>query len=135
MAADAQSKTHSTPRLDVRHRFAIATLAAISALALSGCGSDANIDTSNTSQSDISGTLTVLAASSLTNAFTALGKDFEAEHPGTKITFSFGSSSDLQQQIEQGAPADVFASADQSNMDKVVASGNNATPSLRRWRE
>ena len=113
-------------RLSVWHRFAIATLAAMSAVALSACGSDSSIDASNTSQPEMSGTLTVLAASSLTKAFTALGNDFENEHPGSKIAFSFGSSSDLQQQIEQGAPADVFASADQSNMDKVVASGTNA---------
>ena len=57
------------------------------------------------------GTVTVFAAASLTEAFTTLGKQFEAAHPGTKVTFSFGASSALATQITQGAPADVFASA------------------------
>ncbi len=73
------------------------------------------------------GGITVLAASSLTKSFTALGSQFEAAYPGTSVTFSFGSSSDLETQIEQGAPADVFASADQQNMDKLVAAHDNAT--------
>ena len=68
----------------------------------------------------------MLAASSLTNAFTQLGKEFEAAHPGTSVKFSFGSSSTLATQIEQGAPADVFASADQANMTKVVKAGDNS---------
>lgn len=65
--------------------------------------------------------LTVYAASSLTSTFTELGKKFEAEHKGVKVSFSFGGSSDLVAQIQQGAPADVFASADTKNMDKAVA--------------
>ena len=66
-------------------------------------------------------TLTVYAASSLTETFTELGKKFEASHDGVKVTFSFGGSSDLVAQIQQGAPADVFASADTANMDKAVS--------------
>jgi molybdate transport system substrate-binding protein len=65
--------------------------------------------------------LTVYAASSLTKTFTELGKKFEAQHDGVKVSFSFGGSSDLVAQIQQGAPADVFASADTKNMDKAVA--------------
>ena len=65
--------------------------------------------------------LTVFAASSLTAPFTELGKRFEAEHDGVKVAFSFGGSSDLAAQIQQGAPADVFASADQANMGKLTA--------------
>jgi len=67
-----------------------------------------------------SGTVTVYAASSLTAAFTALGKQFEADHPGTKVVFSFGASSALAQQIIAGAPADVFASASAANMTQVT---------------
>jgi molybdate transport system substrate-binding protein len=72
------------------------------------------------------GAITVLAASSLTKGLTQLGKEFQAAYPGTDVKFSFGSSSDLEKQIEQGAPADVFASADQANMNKVVKAGDNA---------
>jgi molybdate transport system substrate-binding protein len=64
-------------------------------------------------------TLTVLAAASLTNSFTELGKEFEADHPGTAVRFSFAGSSDLVAQIQSGAPADVFASADLTNMAKL----------------
>ncbi|MEV4057207.1 molybdate ABC transporter substrate-binding protein [Amycolatopsis sp. NPDC049688] len=69
------------------------------------------------------GTLTVFAAASLTESFTALGKEFEAKHPGTSVKFSFQGSSALVQQLTNGAKADVFASADQANMDKAVQAG------------
>lgn len=69
-------------------------------------------------------TMTVLAAASLTTTFTELGKEFEAEHDGVTVRFSFGGSSDLVEQIQSGAPADVFASADTRNMDKL---GKTAT--------
>lgn len=69
----------------------------------------------------VSGTVTVFAAASLTATFTELGKDFEKAHPGSTVTFSFGGSSDLVSQLSAGAPADVFASADEANMTKAVA--------------
>ncbi|GAB3280188.1 molybdate ABC transporter substrate-binding protein [Sinomonas notoginsengisoli] len=62
----------------------------------------------------------VFAAASLKQTFTALGQQFQAAHPGTSVAFSFAGSSDLAAQIAQGAPADVFASADQATMDKVT---------------
>ena len=65
-------------------------------------------------------TLTVFAASSLTGAFKEIGTSFEASNPGVKVAFDFGSSSTLRTQIEQGASADVFASADHKNMDALV---------------
>ncbi|MGH7788780.1 MAG: molybdate ABC transporter substrate-binding protein [Candidatus Binatia bacterium] len=65
--------------------------------------------------------LTVLAAASLADAFTAIGAAFEQAHPGLKVEFSFASSSTLATQIGEGARADVFASADESNMQKVAA--------------
>lgn len=77
---------------------------------------------------DKRGTITVLAASSLTNPFTVFAKDFAAKHPGARVELSFGSSTDLASQITQGAPADVFASADDKNMDRVVAGTFNANP-------
>lgn len=63
--------------------------------------------------------LTVSAAASLTNAFRELAPLFEAAHPGTKLQFNFGASGALLQQIAKGAPADVFASADQETMDQA----------------
>jgi molybdate transport system substrate-binding protein len=61
----------------------------------------------------------VSAAASLTGAFTKIGDDFEAANPGAEVTFNFGPSSTLEAQIEQGAPADVFAPADPANMDEL----------------
>ncbi len=68
-------------------------------------------------------TLNVFAAASLTEAFTEIGKDFEAAHPGTTVSFNFAGSQQLAQQITQGAPADVFASANISQMNAVIKSG------------
>jgi molybdate transport system substrate-binding protein len=65
--------------------------------------------------------LTVSAASSLTNVFHALGPLFETANPGTRVLFNFGASGALLQQIAKGAPADVFASADQETMDQAQA--------------
>ena len=72
--------------------------------------------------------LLVSAAASLTNAFNDIGKQFEATSPGTKVTFNFASSDVLVSQIAKGAPADVFASADEIAMNRgekegVIASG------------
>src|SRR3954468_22649849 len=68
-------------------------------------------------------TITVFAASSLKEAFTDVGKAFEAANPGTTVHFSFAASSALREQILSGAPADVFASANTSNMDEIVKAG------------
>jgi len=76
----------------------------------------------------VNGTINVFAASSLTEAFTTLGKRFESAHPGVKVVFNFGPSSGLSEQINQGAPADVFASASTKSMDDVVAAGNATNP-------
>jgi molybdate transport system substrate-binding protein len=68
----------------------------------------------------------VFAASSLTGSFERIGREFEAEHPGVQVTFSFGGSSSLGPQIAAGAPADVFAAADRPTMARVVAAGATA---------
>jgi molybdate transport system substrate-binding protein len=97
-------------------------IGAVAAVLLLGtvtaCGSNSS-DSASSSTKETK--LTVYAASSLTSTFTELGKKFEASHDGVKVSFSFGGSSDLVAQIQQGAPADVFASADTANMDKAVA--------------
>lgn len=64
--------------------------------------------------------LVVSAAASLTNAFKDVAQAYEKEHAGTKVILNFGASDVLLQQIVKGAPADVFASADQKAMDKAV---------------
>jgi len=64
--------------------------------------------------------LTVSAAASLTNAFKDIGVAFEASHPGTHIAFNFGASDVLLKQIEQGAPVDVYASADEATMERAM---------------
>ena len=91
-------------------------------VAATACGS--NDDAGAGAGADgISGTLRVFAASSLTEAFTTLGEAFEDAHPGVTVEFNFGSSSSLALQINEGAPADVFVSADEANMEKVLDAG------------
>jgi molybdate transport system substrate-binding protein len=70
------------------------------------------------------GPITVSAAASLTDAFKEIGAAFETRNPGAKITFNFGSSAALRTQLDQGARAEVFASADQAQMDKAVQGGS-----------
>ncbi len=94
----------------------LVALAAIAFLTVAaGCGS------SSSPSGQSSTPLTVFAAASLKPTFTELGTQFESAHPGTKVTFSFGGSSDLVTQLQAGAPADVFASADTKSMDKATA--------------
>lgn len=68
-------------------------------------------------------TLTVFAAASLRDAFGSLGAAFEREHPGAKVQFNFAGSQELRTQIENGAPADVFASADDKHMNAAHKAG------------
>src|SRR5689334_13896424 len=89
------------------------------ATALVGCGDDGDGGTGNTG-------VTVFAAASLTESFTQIGKDFEAANPGSTVKFNFAGSSALATQINQGAPADVFASAAPANMKTVTDKGNGA---------
>ena len=77
---------------------------------------------SSNSSAKETGELTVFAASSLKDSFTTIGTQFEAAHPGVKVTFNFAGSGDLATQIGQGSPADVFASADEATMAKAVGS-------------
>ena len=68
-------------------------------------------------------TLTVFAAASLTDAFTEIGAAFEAANPGVAVSFNFAGSQALRTQIEEGAPVDVFASANAKEMDTLVTDG------------
>jgi molybdate transport system substrate-binding protein len=81
-------------------------------VALTGCGNPAPNPAAR-------GEIAVFADASLTEVFTIIGRDYEAGHEGTKVTFTFLGSSTLVQRINQGAPADVFASASSETMDQV----------------
>jgi molybdate transport system substrate-binding protein len=95
-------------------------LVAVAAVALTAaCGSSSTGATPKGSPTT-SGTVTVLAAASLTEAFNTLAKQFEAANPGVTVKLSYGASSALALQITQGAPADVFASASAKNMKQVT---------------
>jgi molybdate transport system substrate-binding protein len=71
----------------------------------------------------VTGELTVFAASSLTDAFKEIGDKFQTANPGSKVTFNFGASTQLRTQLEQGGKADLFASANQAEIDKARAAG------------
>ncbi len=98
------------------------------AVAPSSKSAGAPTGTSSGDSPKVSGTVTVFAAASLTGAFTTLAHQFEAAHPGVTVRLDFGASSTLAQQINQGAPADLFASASPKNMDQVVSAGGASTP-------
>lgn len=102
-----------------------AVVAVAAVLTVAGCSSDDGDDASSSSSAQ-SGpvTLNVSAAASLKNTFTAIAGEFEKQHAGVTVSLSFDGSSTLVNQIKQGAPADVFASADEKNMDKL---GDQAT--------
>jgi len=107
-------------------------MSAVAALLLaSACGGAAAPPASSPSAPEISGNLTVLAAASLTDAFTVIGDQVHRKYPGISTMFSFAGSPTLATQIQQGAPADVFASADEANMLKVTGGGfSSGTPSV-----
>lgn len=96
-------------------------------LLLAACGAVASPPAAD----PVNGQLLVFAAASLTESFTKVGADLHRLHPGLNVTYNFNGSSTLVAQIVQGAPADVFASADQANMDKVTAAGEaSGTPQV-----
>lgn len=110
---------------------AIPFLAIILVLLVAGCTAQAPATRSPTEAADetpataSSGTvnLNVFAAASLTEPFGEIGKVFEANHPGVTVVFNFAGSQQLAQQINAGAPADVFASANKKQMDAVIEAG------------
>ncbi|MEV4120074.1 molybdate ABC transporter substrate-binding protein [Micromonospora sp. NPDC049645] len=114
----------------LRTRLAVAALLAVG-LAVTGCGAGDDRSAGGAGDGRVTGPVTVFAAASLTESFTRIGKDFEAANPGTSVTLNFAGSSGLANQINQGAPADVFASAAPANMGTVTEAGNaDGTPSV-----
>ncbi len=111
----------------------MASVSTAALLALTSCSSDDDSSASGSDSSptasgsdELSGEVIVFAAASLKESFTTLGKEFEKEHPGTKVTFSFGGSDALAASITGGAPADVFASASPKTMKIVTDAGDNS---------
>ena len=92
------------------------------ALALTACS--AGTPASSGSTAGVAGTITVFAAASLTDVFEEIAEDFEAANPGARLEFNFAASSALATQINEGAPADVFASASPATMTTVTDAGN-----------
>ncbi|MBV9205480.1 MAG: extracellular solute-binding protein, partial [Actinobacteria bacterium] len=99
----------------MRHFTVTVAAAVLAGMTLAGCSSSSSSGPAASSSSgagspasasaSLSGSLTVFAAASLKEAFTTIGEQFEAAHPGVKVTFSFGASSSLAAQIINGAPA------------------------------
>ena len=103
---------------------ALATaLAIVAVVGLTSCGGAGSAADEEGGGGGEKSTLTVFAASSLTDAFGELEKTFEERNPGVEVRQSFESSSTLLTQIQQGAPADVFASAAEEEMDSAVEDG------------
>jgi molybdate transport system substrate-binding protein len=116
-------------------RSALLTVAAATTVLLAGCAAGSSGAAGSASSagpaaasSSLSGTITVFAAASLTEAFNRLGTEFQTAHPGVKVVFSFGASDVLATQVNQGAPADVFAAASTTTMNTVVRAGNASGP-------
>jgi len=108
---------HAPAQQSLRYAISLLSLLLIlvSSVALSGCNrSTKSATTSNA-------TLTVFAAASLTQPFTQIAHEFESQHPGTHVVLNFDGSQQLVEQLIQGAPADVFASADHRQMDRAVS--------------
>lgn len=97
-------------------------LLAATALTLTGCTSADDANNADAGQ-DEEISLTVLAAASLQESFDEIAEDFTAEHPNISVDFNYAGSSTLVQQLEAGAPADVFASANGENMDLAEDDG------------
>jgi molybdate transport system substrate-binding protein len=106
----------------------LAVAVALCSLIAAACSDDRpNADSGNTGSAQEGGDLTVSAASSLTDAFTEIGKAFEQANPGSTVVFNFGPSDGLAGQIDEGAPVDVFASASPTWMDSVQDDGPGVT--------
>lgn len=103
----------------IRGRLAVLALAVVAVACTSPTDDDA-------ASGEVSGELVVFAAASLTDAFDELGDAFVAEHPDVEVVFNHAGSQTLASQINEGAPADVFAAANTTQMDVVADAGNLA---------
>lgn len=97
----------------------------VSLLAFTACARSAE-EPATTTEPDLRGEVLISAAASLTDAFADIEAEFEGANPGVDVILNLGPSSGLREQILEGAPADVFSSANRSNMDQVVEAGEAA---------
>ncbi len=104
----------------MKHMGRIAVATALLLATAIGCGSPNDASSPSSTTAAGGAKLIVFAAASLKKSFTEIGEQFKTDNPGSDIEFSFAGSSDLVTQLTQGAPADVFASADTKNMDKAA---------------
>jgi molybdate transport system substrate-binding protein len=96
-------------------------LTAILVLVLgAACGGGESLSALGSSHNE---TLTIFAAASLAEALSEIGGEFESSHPGSEVVINFAGSQQLAQQLSQGAPADIYASADQQQMENVIQAG------------
>jgi molybdate transport system substrate-binding protein len=114
---------------------ALLTLSAAVLVGLAACGGSSAGDTASgttspSSAGELTDTLTVFAAASLTDVFTELGDELMHQNPSLEVTFNFAGSSALATQIAQGAPADVFASADEAQMSRLEDDGLAEDPRI-----
>ena len=117
-------------------RFLLVVLLVLFGLVAASCGDDDDSSSSSdatttaapaatgTTAVPLEGEVVLFAAASLTESFTKIGDAFQKANPDTKVTFNFAASSALVQQINEGAPADVYASADEANMKKLTDAAN-----------
>lgn len=110
------------------HRWWVGLL--VLTLATSACVQAEAQQPGSSAEPAVAGDVTVFAAASLTEAFEQIGQTFEAEHPSATLRFNFAGSHQLAAQIVEGAPADVFASADRTQMDVVDAAGAVSEPEI-----
>ncbi len=99
------------------------SLLIVAAAFLAACGSGGNAASNSSTSTSLSGYISVFAAASLNASFNALGTSFHRANPGVGVNLIYAGTPTLVTQIEQGAPADVFASADTTSMDKLSADG------------
>ncbi|MEA5506780.1 molybdate ABC transporter substrate-binding protein [Halotia wernerae UHCC 0503] len=102
-----------------RRFFALITGISVSFLAVVSCNQLTSTNPANQTTQSQATELTVSAGASMQDAMKAVGQAYQQEHPNTKITYNFGSSGTLAQQIQQGAPADIFISANEKFMDEL----------------
>lgn len=106
-----------------RRRIAALVASAALVIGLAACSTPGSTPEPTASTAKLTGTITVFGAASLTAVFTDLAKQFQVQNPGTTVQTTFNGSAALVTQIQAGAPADVFASADTANMAKLLTDG------------
>jgi len=105
----------------MKRRVMVRTVAALMvAFAVSSCSNDTSTAPAKQAPGDVSGEVTVFAASSLTESFGEIAAAFEKEHPRAKVTVNFGASSALVKQVQDGAPVDLVATADTADLQKLI---------------